>query len=397
MYPSIFNETSGIFVYEQLKALLKVGRVDIQVLSPVPLSPFPITQISEKWNLYSKVPRESIRDGIKVWHPRYIRLPGSKFHGPSGFTMHKSIESLFKHLRKSYNPDIIHAFAATPDGYAGLMLARKYRIPFVCSLMGSDINVYPSYRPLSYTMTRKVLLESDRVIAVSNALKDKAETIVLAKQEIRVIYMGVDTENFVKNNVNRNEIRTNLDISPNEIVLLFVGGLLISKGVFELIESFAKLYKSFNNSRLILVGEGPAKNKLLERIRALGIQDFVYFVGRKPHDEIPEWLNACDIFVLPSYSEGLPNALVEAMACKCPVVATRVGGIPEVLKNKENGLLIKPQNVGDLTESLIYLISHREEAIEMGERAWKTVLENYTWDKNAEKTIKIYREVLNGR
>ena len=392
MYPRSTDPIAGIFVHQQVKALLKAG-CQVKVISPVPYAPR-ILWANSRRRAYGQTPRSTLIDDIPVEFPRYIRAPGSWFHSISCYTMYKSVERISSVI-KAFAPDILHAHTATPDGYAGLILKKKYRLPLVCSLLGSDINVYPDYRPFGRRVTYRLISEADQLVSVSQALKVAAEAIAQPKHDIQVIYMGVDLEKFVSNDEDRVHIRAALGILPEELVLLFVGGLHEAKGILELIEAFVQLCTQFRNLHLVFVGDGPARGELKRRISEVRLESRVHLVGQKPHEEIPHWLSASDIFVLPSHWEGLPNVVVEAMACKRPVVATCVGGIPEAVEDGEGGILIDKSNVEALVKAIALLLDDEAKRESMGAAGRRIVEKKFTWEKNAEKTNRVYKEVLN--
>ena len=125
-----------------------------------------------------------------------------------------------------------------------------------------------------------------------------------------------------------------------------------------------------------------------------GMQDKIHLLGAQPHNKIPDFLSASDILVLPSYNEGLPNVVLEAMACSRPVVATKVGGIPEVVKDGETGFLVNKEDVNSLIKAIDKLLSNEKLCIEMGLSGRKIIEEKFTWEKNAKKHIEIYEKLI---
>jgi glycosyltransferase involved in cell wall biosynthesis len=112
------------------------------------------------------------------------------------------------------------------------------------------------------------------------------------------------------------------------------------------------------------------------------------------HKKIGKWLSACDILVLPSYNEGLPNAVVEAMACRRPVIATQVGGIPEIIVNNKNGILVPLKDVQELYSKIMLLCKNNKMAEELGNAGYNTVIEKFSWDKSAKQITDIYKKIL---
>lgn len=395
MYPRPSFLHSGIFAHQQVRILNRKG-IEVIVVSPVPWTA-KFVATNDRRESYLKTPHETTIDGIRVFYPRYLRLPGAFFHAPSCLTMCWGSFKLVSNIVKEFKPNIIHAYSATPSGYAGILLKKHFNLPIVVSLLGSDINVYPYRDEKTFEFTKRVLREAERIISVSEVLKNEAEQIEKTKKEIEVIYMGCDLELFNFNANKRFELRNEHIINPNDFVLLFIGSLIRSKGVFELAEAFYHLTKRYNNVRLFLVGIGTDEKDLRGLFTSYGIADKVFFVGPVPHNEIPNWLSFSDVLVLPTLYEGLPNVVLESMACERPVVATKVGGIPEAVEDGESGILVEKGDVNGLIQAIVTLIENPDLRLKMGQAGRKIVEERFSWDISTNKLIKVYEEViLNG-
>ena len=393
MYPNKSNPVSGIFIHNYAKALLNAG-CKVGVVSPVPYSP-KILWFNKKWKKYGEVPKFDTIDKIPVYYPRYIRLPGKWFHCLSSYTIYLGIvKTVSNIIMRDFKPDILHTHTATPDGYTGLLLKRKFNLPVVCSLRGSDINNYPYYDSFTMELTRKVISQADQLIAVSNALKLKAESFATPKNEIQVIYNGCDIKKFVFNLESRIATKKRLNIPLDNKVLIFVGNLLKTKGIYELIGSFILLSKQYHNLHLIVVGNGPEYQYIKEQAFKNGLKDKIYLVGAQPHNKIPDFLSAGDILVLPSYNEGLPNAVLDAMACSRAVVATKVGGIPEAVRDGETGFLVNEKDINSLVKGIDKLLSNEKLCIEMGLSGRKTIEQKFSWEYNVIEHIKIYEKLV---
>lgn len=393
MYPDVGDPTAGIFIHHHVRHLARLG-CEVIVISPKPCVP---KVLAWRYERYATIPREGWLDGVHVFYPRYIRPPGWMFHAPSCYSMFYGVQGLIAKLIREFRPDILHAHTATPDGYAGLLLKRRFGVPLVVSLRGSDVNVYPYRDRWTYRLTREVISKADRITAVSKALKVSAERIAKPKNDITVIYTGCDLKQFSFNEEARISFRKRLNIPLEAPVLIFVGHVLRAKGVFELLDAFLLVHREQPNLHLLVVGEGEDLKTLMAKPNAARVSRWVHFLGARPHDEIPGWLSAADILVLPSWREGLPNVVIEAMACERPVVATRVGGIPEAVVDGESGILVQKGNVRALAEAIALLVKSGTLRENMGKRGRLVVEEKFTWEKNAEKTVAVYREALNVR
>jgi glycosyltransferase involved in cell wall biosynthesis len=244
---------------------------------------------------------------------------------------------------------------AYPDGAAVGWLARWLRIPYVVKVHGSDLNVQANHL-LQRPQIRSALKGAAGVVAVSRALATKAIGLGTRPANVHVLYNGVDTSIFHPET--RAGSRAKLGLSTYAPLLLFVGNLKASKGCLDLLEAFPALLAAQPLARLIYVGTGAARAALLERAKALGCLDHVEMAGAVAHDELGDWFRAADLLCLPSHNEGVPNVVLEAMACGTPVVATHVGGIPEVVPHYA-GILVPPRVRLALSTALIEASARR--------------------------------------
>ena len=387
MYPSSFNEVSGIFVHEQVKALMEKG-VEIKVISPVPWVPFPINQMSAKWKAYSQIPFQSSRDGIEVYCPRYLEFPKAMFFASSGQRMYWGIRNPVGKIHSEFPFSLIHAHVALPDGFAAMGLKEKYHMPLVVTMHGQDLQVTLYRNARCKRALVKVLGQADRVIVVSTKLKNIAQDEIGYAEKIIVINNGITPEKLSSG-------RGSLMLNHECIVILSVSNLVASKGIDLNLVAISKLIEKYPKLKYVVIGDGPEMKYLVELASNLGLTDHVEFLGRLPHNKVIGYMAVADVFSLPSWEEGFGVVYLEAMAQGKPVIACRGEGIEDVVTDGETGILVKPKDVNSLAKAMDYLLSHPDEANEMGQRAKELVLEHYTWEKNAEKTIKVYEEVLN--
>jgi teichuronic acid biosynthesis glycosyltransferase TuaC len=392
LYPNRINSNLGIFIHNQVRHLRDAG-CSVKVISPIPFAPKGLW-FNPKWKSYGEIPDHELIDGIDVFYPRYVQAPGAWFHGISCYTMYAGIAKIMRSAIKEFKPDILHAHRATPEGFAGLLIKNRYKIPLVCSLRGSDINVFPYRDKLTMALTKKVI-SNVQLISVSNTLRTVTESISVPSIPIRVVYNGCATDDFSSDRNVRKIRRGALGIADTDKVLIFVGNLIKTKGVFELLEAFISLSASRRDLYLIMVGKGAEQKKIRNIIESASLENRIILTGKVPHNEISSWLNAADLFVLPTYYEGLPNALLEAMSCGLPVIATRVGGIPEVIEDGRNGVLIEKQNTNALSRAIEYLINDGILAENMGIVGRQLLNDRFSWGHNAADMSRIYGEVIN--
>lgn len=194
----------------------------------------------------------------------------------------------------------------------------------------------------------------DRVIAVSGAVKDVMLNSGVDPGKIEVIYNAIDLEQFNPDKINRADAREELGVDNDDIVIGTVGKLRPGKGVFEIIHAAHALMGKYPALKLLFVGDGPERQPMERELKRLSISDRVIFTGLR--DDVERMYAAMDIFVLPSYNEGLPTALVEAMAMATPVIATTIGGILEMINDGIDGILIPPKDHAALADAIVRYI-----------------------------------------
>ena len=189
----------------------------------------------------------------------------------------------------------------------------------------------------------------------------------------------------------REQVRKDLGFS-GETIATFTGRLVEGKGIGVLLAAWKKVAVDFNDICLFILGQGPFEKPSKELCQELGLEEKVRFIGLV--NDVRNYLAMSDIFVFPSFHEGFPNSVLEAMACGLPVISTRIGGVVDVIKNGENGLLVEPGNAEQLADALKKLISDTEYASSLGKTALKTVRENYDINVIANRYVELYEKLM---
>lgn len=339
LFPNPLEPLWCLFNKQQLAAL---GRLDeVEVLGVIPW--FPGARAARRWSAagrLSDVPATETVDGLRVAHPRYLFVPRL----PSASASLYAASLLPAAWRRRRDTDVLLGSWAYPDGVATVMLGHALDLPSVVKVHGSDLNVIariPSVR----AHLRALLPRATRLVAVSRALADELAALGVPRDKIAVVENGVDASLFHPRD--RKEARAQLALPAAGRVAVYVGRLVRDKGLFELVEAMAALPADLT---LVLVGDGLARAELEERARPLG--ERVRFAGARPLDEVPRYLAAADLFVLPSWNEGTPNVILEALACGRRVVATTVGGIPDVIGSPALGELVAPRDATALAQAI---------------------------------------------
>jgi glycosyltransferase involved in cell wall biosynthesis len=344
----------------------------VEVIAPVPYSPSWLTV--PRWSEFSRIPHEEEIDGIRVHHPRYPFLPGISMPA-HGMLMYASSLSLARRLHGENTFDCIDAHFVYPDGFAAVRLGKRLGLPVVVSARGTDINVYPSFR-LIRPMLRWTLTNAAGAIAVSADLKNKMIALGIPEAKIQVIANGVDTARF--HPLETKSARKQLGLPEEGPVAVSVGSLIESKGHHLLIAAVAKLAARFPKLRLYVIGEGVYRAKLEELVREKQLQESVFLAGNRPNEELPFWFSAADVSCLISSREGWPNVVSEALACGTPVLATRIGGIPEIINSSELGIFVEhsiDSIVVGLEQALTRAWNREEIARRSRSRSWDAVAE----------------------
>lgn len=336
IFPNAAEPLSAPFNRQQIAALGR--RCEVEVLAPIPW--FPGASLFSRWSSAGRlgtVPRHDRIDGLEVAHPRTPYLP--RFgHALSAALYGAALYPAVRRRRDRF--DVLLGTWAYPDGVAAVALGRALRLPTVVKLHGSDMDVL-SKRPALRRQLAWALPQAACVVAVSRALGDQAAALGVPRERIEIVTNGVDGALFTPRD--RAAARAELGrASDARKWILFVGRVEKDKGMLELAPAFARLAASNPDAALIIVGDGKGRAAMEETLRPLG--DRVVFTGARPFAEIPIWMGACNLFTLPSHHEGTPNVLLEALASGRRVVATRVGGIPDVVSRPELGALVP---VGD--------------------------------------------------
>jgi len=300
----------------------------------------------------------------------------------------KTSIAIFK-LRKVIH--LLHLQTPLPQSAFSAVIGRILRIPVVTTIHGVFPEHKNKFKNVFYSLMSKItFLCSDEITFISGKSKEHYNV-----PNGRLILNGIDTKHFNQNNIIREITRTELNIR-NKFVFLFVGRIVFTKGIEEIIKA-TSIIKGVVNEDINVLIVGPVIDKEIpdyqKKIRDANVDDYMINLGMQK--DARNFYCASDVFLLPSYFEGLPLVLLEAMACGLPVIASKVGEIPNIIKNYENGLLLEPRNVDDLVEKMMWCIDNKDKLPIIGSTAAKTVRDEYSLDKMVEKYISTYNNLIN--
>ncbi|MGB8216467.1 MAG: glycosyltransferase family 4 protein [Candidatus Methanoperedens sp.] len=320
---------------------------------------------------------------------------------------YKKSAKLFEKLNLEERFDIVHSQSTSGYGFA------KYchdKTPFILTLQGTTINEI--YSALN-TKTLKGVINALYIFLNDFVICQNKEDIVTCKRANKIIAVSKELKEdikkqfnvpedkvvFIPNGIDVDKFRPGFEVSElrkkyglqNEKIILTIGVMTGQKGHDLLIRSMPELLKGDRNLKLILVGFGPKMNDLENMARKLNVLENIVFTGKVPYDKLPLYYNLADVFVFPTMRvEAGPLVIPESMACGKPVIASRIGGIPTVIENYVDGILIEPGNLKELKKKIIEILGDEKLSRTLGENARKKIVEQYSVDRMVENTIKVY-------
>lgn len=284
--------------------------------------------------------------------------------------------------------DIIHCHFLWSSGYVGMMLKKEYNKPLVLTGHGYDVYSLPFKNSFWKKNIKEILLSADSIITVSNKNRDLLLELGACKKKVALIYNGYNSKIFKY--ADKYESRKALGIKSNAKILLNIGNLEEVKGHKYLIEAISFLKKEKPNIYCYIVGGGSLIFELEKLVEKFHLEKNIIFLGPKKHEDISIWLNACDLFVMPSISEGLPISMLEALGCGKPFVGSSVGGIPEIIVSEDYGILVKPRDSKGLVRTINKAFKKEWDYEKIAEYG-----KEFTWEEVNKKIVNIYSKVLN--
>lgn len=371
LFPNKIQPQHGIFVQQRVSHLARRGHL-VEVVAPVPYVPRSLAK--GRWRAAAEAPGEERTEGLNVYHPRYVLLP--RISMPAhGWLMYRGSVALAEKLHARHQFDCIDAHYVYPDGFAAMLVGRRLGLPVIVSARGTDINLFPSFR-LIRPQIRWTLAQAAGAISVSDSLRIKMSRLGIPAEKIRTIGNGIDETRFSM--MPRTEARRRLGIPLGARLAVSVGALVPGKRHDRLIPAMVQLQLRYPDLRLYIIGEGPTREGLQALIERGGLQNCVHLAGARPNEALKEWYNAADVSCLASSREGWPNVLLESLACGTPVVATRVGGVEEVIQSPELGVVVE-QDIASIARGVELAIEKtwdREALVRYARsRTWDTVAE----------------------
>jgi glycosyltransferase involved in cell wall biosynthesis len=266
------------------------------------------------------------------------------------------------------------------EGFRKLNTNEKFMLEFNSFLRSSE---------------KKLMKRSDALIAVSQYTeKELTEFYGISEEKIHVIYNCVDVQKF-KPNTDKEKLRRELGLEKEKKIVLFVGRLYSRKGLTTLVQSIPKVVQVFKDAKFIISGGGFKQNqeKLQRQAEKVKANNHVSFLGYFPDEKLPNLYACSDIFVLPALYENFPFAILEAQASGLPVISTKVGGIPELVTDNENGLLVDPADAEQLADAIIRLLQDPIFAEKLGRQGRQLMVEKFAWPHATKEVVALYNKV----
>lgn len=381
LYPNDQHPNFGIFVERQMQAVAARGEVQVTLINPVGIPLFPLS-LHPRYRQLKALPRQELRGGVQVLRPHFTLLPklGARFNAGA---IVRAVLPLVRRLHAQQPFDLVDAQFFHPDGYAAVRIAAVLGLPVSIKARGADIHHW-GHQGGTARQIRKAGRRATGLLAVSKGLIDDMAALGMPRDKITLHRTGIDADLFRP--YDRRLCRDQLGLPRDRPVLATVGALIPRKGQRFVIEALSKLPGAI----LLIAGKGDDEPMLRILAKQLGVTDRVHFLGPVPHAELPIVFNAADVFVLPSSSEGLANAWVEALACGTPVVTSPIPGAAELITDPDWGRLVSRDSAA-IAAAVAALLA----APPAPERVQEAVA-GMSWQANAAALIAHWRRLAAG-
>lgn len=387
-FPSSADPSRGVFVKERLHALSMIPGVDLRVVSPTPW--FPPIKWFPKWYNWSQYPRKESIATLPVERPRYVLPPkvGGYAH-PQLIDL--AVKKKLDRIRDEWKFDVIDAHWAYPAGAWAAKLGRRYGVPVIITGRGEDMVKFPSL-PIVGNKIRWALKNSSRCIGVSREISELMKRNGAEASTVHTIPNGIDGNKFfLKDQLS---CRTACSLPAERRILLSVGDRLELKGFHLIVDAIAIMREKIPDILYVIVG-GPGRfgrdftPQIQSRIDEQGLSDHVRLAGPQPHQELVNWYNSADLYVMMSSREGSPNVLLESLACGTPAVGTAVGGIKDELSNETFGRLIGERSAESAAAAILSELAEPRSRSSIAE-----AMKERTWEATAAQVHRLLKQVL---
>lgn len=338
------------------------------------------------WTIFSTNPLESeLSDEVTVRSLTDAgRISNGAIDGVESPLVYLFAPLKFCILARREQPDIIQSFLFYDN-----VIARIAGV-FCSTTIITGVREVPNDEPLvRRVIDRMTIPLSNAIVSNSTAGRDYAVERGAEEENVAVVYNGRNIEQY--RTTDSADLRSELDIPTEATVVGTVGRLVERKGHFDLLDAWPTIVAEIPDAHLVFVGDGSDRERLMERVNSLGCADSVHFLGTR--QDVPALLGSIDIFAFPSHYEGLPSAVIEAMAAELPIVATPVDGTNDLLENYQTGLFVDVQSPDEIAWATIRLHQHRSLAETLGTAARQRAAREFTIESMVDGFERVYREL----
>lgn len=382
-FPSPDHPYRGTFIGEQVKRLLDhVER--ITVLSPTTYVPrfVKISRVARQASLPASY--ELVKDRCEVLFPRYLKAPGDMCLWWTTAQWRRIVSKTVGDLLKAGSLSLIHANKGGLSSWSAIQAARQYGLPCVVTYQGTEVHTDLVNQQREWKLSRDSFRRADLNIVVSRSLERILKAYVQPEGQCEVLIRGVDLKTF-------SPPKTEGIRQP---AVLFVGAIRTTKGAFDLLEAWTQVVAHCTHAELWVVGPDYTNGRFAQEVQSRGHDKAVKMLGPQPLNNVADLMRQAQVLCLPSHGEGTPNCVMEAMACGLPVVATEVGGIPDIVDSNRTGILVQKGDIQKLAEALTSLLHDSGQRERMGQAAYEFAREHLDARKTTERLVGLYRDLL---
>jgi teichuronic acid biosynthesis glycosyltransferase TuaC len=383
-FPTLLHPQTGVFSLERVRALARAG-CQIAVIAPVLMSPHPRlatkpAQLARWLFRQARLADSSRMAEIEVRFPKWLCPPRPIIGWHLSAFLYAQIRRAALQTCAEFQPQVILS-SWLPDGVSACLLGERLGLPVLCIADGTDVNEWPEKYPGWRYAQRILNQKASALIYVSEALRVTGAAHGLCPRSEAIIHNAVDVQAFKP----RSEGQEDGNFS-----ILAVGRMTRVKGHSVLLEAFVEFaHRLGKPARLTLVGDGPLRPALEKQAAELGITSVIRFAGAVAPEKMAAYYQATNLLCLPSFSEGLPCVVLEAMACGKPVVASKVGGVAELV-DAQSGVLVPPGDSNALCEALLRVAAKTWD----GQVIRKKIVDGFSWEQWTDKLIQLIHSVM---
>lgn len=382
-FPSPEYPYHGTFICEQVKRLL--DHVDrITVLCPTTYVPqfMKLSRVAVQASLPARY--ELVKGRCEVLFPRYVKAPGYACLWWTTAQWCRIVSKTVSDLLKTGSLDLIHANGGGLVSWSAIQAARQYGLPCVVTYQGTEVHTDLVNQQNAWQLCRDSFRFADLNIMVSRSLERTLKACTEPQGRCEVMLRGVDLKTFYPPTME--EVR--------QLAVLFVGAVRTTKGAFDLLEAWTQVMTRCSHAELWIVGPDYTNGRFTQEVRSLGHDNSVKILGPQTLGKVADLMRQAQALCLPSHGEGTPNCVMEAMACGLPIVATEVGGIPDIVETGRTGMLVQKGDTQGLAVALASLLQNPDQRARMGKTAYEFACERLDARKTTNRLVGLYSDLI---